>query len=401
MRAIDLCSFSLVALSKHKLRTRLSLLGVAIGVMAVMLLTSLGEGARRYVGGQFEALGTNLLIVLPGKVETEGALPGVFGGAPNDLTLDDAVALERGVREASRVVPLAIGNETVSHGSRKRQVVVLGTTAAFLDVRKLALATGRDLPDIEHDRSMSVTVLGQGLARELFRDENPLGKVVRIGDWRMRVIGILEPRGTQLGFDMDELALVPVGSAMRMFNRSSLFRIIVELGSHTQMDSAKARTIEILTERHDEEDITCITPEAVSGTLGDILAALTFALGGIAAVSLTVAGIGIMNVMLVSVSERTAEVGLLRAMGARRTQIMAIFLTEAVALSSMGGLLGLAISWALSRLLTWWQPGFPARTPLWAAVSAIILSLVSGVVFGVLPALKASRLDPVTALSKR
>lgn len=400
MNPRDALALSLGALRGHRLRSALSLLGVAIGVCAVVVLTALGEGARRYVSGQFEALGTNLLIVLPGKTETTGAIPG-FGGAPNDLTLEDARALQRSVAGAELVVPIAVGNETVSHGERKRQITIIGSTSDFLTARRLGVAQGSFLPEMEWDRSAPVAVLGRDTAHELFPGESPLGKIIRVGDARTRVIGVLESRGTQLGLDMDDLVVVPVASAMRLFNRSSLFRVLVQVHTHADVDRAKQRVLEVLADRHGEEDVTCITQDSVSGGLTAILAVLTLAVAAIAAVSLSVAGIGIMNVMLVSVSERTSEVGLLRALGARRGQVLALFLVEAVALAAAGGAIGLGLSWIATRAVVLWYPNFPARAPLWAVAASLLLSLAVGVLFGVLPARRASRLDPVQALAGR
>jgi putative ABC transport system permease protein len=378
----------------------MSLLGVSIGVAAVVALTALGEGARVYVVGQFESIGTNLLIVLPGKTETTGAMPG-FGGVPNDLTIGDAEAVVRGIPEIKKGAPVAMGTETVAHGERRRQVALAGTTHEMLDLRRLSLAQGRFLPPLEWDRGSPVAVLGTKLARELFPGENPLGGVVRIGEWRMRVIGILAPRGEQLGLDMDDVVLVPVATAMKMLNRSSLFRIILQVRSPAELDLAKAKVTSLLADRHGEEDITCITQDAVLTAFDSILGALTMALGGIAAISLAVAGVGIMNVMLVSVSERTREVGLLKALGAGRRQILALFLTEAVLISTAGGLLGLALGWAAVGALVAMFPALPATPPPWAVVAALLLSSGVGAAFGVLPARRATRLDPVAALAGR
>ena len=397
MKPADLLALAWGALAGQRLRAGLSLVGVAVGVAAVVILTALGEGARRYVGGQFESLGTNLLMVIPGKNETTGAMPGV-GGAPNDLTLDDAEAIARRVPQAELVVPIALGNETVSRGERRRQVMVIGATDGFLEARRLAVQVGEFLPPADWDRSSPVAVLGSSLATELFGHENPLGGVVRVGEARVRVIGVLEPRGTQLGVDMDDLVVVPVASAMQYFDRSSLFRVLIQVGVYTEIELAEQRVLDVIRERHGEEDVTCLTQDAVAGALSGILAVLTLAVAGIAAVSLTVAGIGIMNVMLVSVSERTSEVGLLRAMGARRGQILKLFLVEAVLLSSVGGLIGLAVSWLATQLVMLWYPTFPAQPPLWAVALSLALSLTVGALFGVLPARGASRLDPVIAL---
>lgn len=399
MTGRDLLGFSFTAIAGHRLRTALSLLGVAIGVGAVVVLTALTEGARAYVTGQFASLGTNLVIVVPGRTETTG-IPGV-GGTPNDLTLDDAEAVARSVPSVRRVAPLAMGTESVSHGDRARQVALLGTTPEYREARRLELALGEFLPSDAERRGTPVAVLGANLARELFDRRNPIGEVVRVGGWRMRVVGVLAPQGTKLGVDFDEIVLVPVVSAMRMLNRRSLFRILVEVNAHDDLDGASESIRRLLAERHGEEDVTVITQDAVLSTFGSILDVLTLALVAIAAISLTVAGLGIMNVMLVSVSERTREIGLLRALGAGRGQILAAFLAEAVLLSTCGGLLGLALGWLLVRLLVRIYPALPASPPGWAVGAALLVAVGVGVVFGLLPARRATRLDPVAALAGR
>jgi putative ABC transport system permease protein len=396
----DVLAFAARALRGHRLRTALSLLGVAIGVAAVVTLTALGEGARRYVVGQFASIGTNLVIVVPGRTETTGGMPGM-GGAPNDLTLEDARAILRGVPEVEKAAPIVMGTETVAFGERRRQVALAGGTHEMLEVRRLGVAAGRFLPPLEWDRASPVAVLGETTARELFPGQDPVGQVVRIGDWRMRVVGVLAPRGQQLGVDMNDVAIVPVATAMKMLNRRSLFRLLLQVRSHADLDRAKERVVRLITERHGEEDVTAITQDAVLGAFTSILGALTLALAGIASISLAVAGVGIMNVMLVSVSERTREVGLLKALGADRRQILLAFLAEAVLISSSGGLLGLALGWLAVRGLVWLYPALPASPPPWAVLSAFSLSVAVGAVFGVLPARRATRLDPVAALAGR
>jgi len=396
----DLGSFALTALARHRLRTAMSLVGVAIGVAAVVALTALGEGARRYVTGQFSAIGSSFLVILPGKNETTGTFPGM-GGVPNDLTLEDVKALKRGIPKVNLVAPVSMGNETVAHRERRRQVIVLGSTKEFLEIRQLKVAAGRTLPTGDLERSSQVVVLGATVADELFGNEPAVGRAVRVGDWRMRVIGVLERRGEQVGFDMGDLVIVPVATAMQIFNRTSLFRVVLGVGAHHDVDAACSRAVAVLTERHGEEDVTCITQESVVSSLSSILTALTLALGGIAAVSLAVAGIGIMNLMLVSVSERTREVGLMKAIGAGNGQILAVFLAEAILIASMGGLLGLTLGWASIRILVLVYPAFPAATPPWAVAAALGISVCLGALFGVLPARRATRLDPVAALAGR
>ncbi len=397
MSFADLLHFALAALAGHRLRSALSLVGVAIGVAAVVLLTALGQGARQYVTDQFATLGTHLLVVIPGKVETSGGAPG-WGGTPHPLTLDDAAAVAR-LPGVVHMAPLAMGTETVRGGERQRQVAVLGTTAAFLQVRDLSVAAGSFLPHIPMERGAPVVVLGQRVVRELFPGSDPLGQVVRIGGWRMRVVGILAPRGVHLGMDMDDVAIVPVATGMRMFNRASLFRILLEARASADLEGLKHRVVALLVRRHGEEDVTCLTQEAVLATFSSLLDSLTLALVGIAAISLVVAGVGIMNVMLVSVSERTVEVGLLRAVGAQPRQVLACFLTEAALLATSGGVAGLALGWGGSAVVAHLYPEFPVAPPVWAPAAALGVALGVGTLFGYLPARRATRLDPVAALA--
>ncbi len=400
MKIADLFGFALGALRGHRLRSGLSLLGVAVGVAAVVILTALGDGARRYVVEEFQSIGSNLLIVVPGKTETTGGLP--FAGATTkDLTLADAEALKREVPAIERLAPISMATETVRHDERRRQVAVVGTTSEFLTLRRLELARGSFLPPGELRRGVAVAVVGAAVARELFPGDDPLGKIMRIGDVRARVVGVLAPRGEQLGMDLDEIVVIPVARAMRLFNRRTLFRIMIGVRAHGDLDAARRAVIRVLAHRHRDEDVTVITQDAVVSSFSSILRALTLALGAIAGISLTVAGLGIMNVMLVAVSERTAEVGLLRAVGVGRGQVLALFVTEAAMLSAAGGLAGLVAGglgvWALLTL----YPAFPVRPPGWAIAASLGLALATGVVFGFLPARRAARLDPVAALAKR
>ncbi|MDH5587903.1 MAG: ABC transporter permease, partial [Nitrospirota bacterium] len=377
-----------------------SVIGVAVGIAAVVALTALGEGARQYVIQEFTSIGSNLLSVLPGKTETTGAMPGM-GGVPNDLTLQDALALRRSIHSAQYIVPVSMGTETVSHGERRRQVAVIGSTPEFLEARELKMAQGQFLPPSDVTRGTPVVVLGHVTARELFPGQQPVGQVVRVGDWRMRVIGVLAEIGTQLGIKMDEIVIVPVATGMKMFNRSSLFRILVKVRSPKDLDGACDQVLTILTKRHDEEDVTCITQKAVISTFSSILQTLTLVLVAIGAISLTVAGIGVMNVMLVTVAERTEEIGLLRAVGATRGNILAVFLVEAVMLAGIGGMVGLLVGLGGVQLLTWWYPAVPASPPGWAIGAALGLAMILGGIFGVVPARRAAKLDPILALQRR
>jgi putative ABC transport system permease protein len=397
---LDLLLFALRALHGHRLRTALSLFGMSIGVAAVVILTGLGDGARSFVTRQFQSIGSNLVIVVPGRNETTGMVPGITG-VPNDLTLQDAEALRRGLLEVRRVAPMVVASASVSFGERRRQVGILGTTHEFIEVQDFRVDRGRFLPPGDPQRSSAVAVLGSETARELFLGEDPLGQRIRIGDRRARVIGVLADRGTQVGVDLNDVVLVPVATAMQMFNRSSLFRILLQVNAYADMATVQETVRETMRERHGELDVTVLTQDSVVSTLSSILGVLTLALVAIAAISLSVAGIGIMNVMLVSVAERTPEIGLLRAVGVKRRQILGVFLTEAVLLSLAGGMVGVAVGVAGLRLLVVLYPAFPAAAPAWAVAAALGVAILAGVVFGVLPARRATRLDPVVALSRR
>lgn len=401
MSFLDLIRFAWAALKGHRLRTVLSTLGVAIGVASVVLLTALGEGARVYVTGELSTLGSNLIIVLPGKVETTGAMP-VVGGTPNDLTLEDAEALQRRVPLIGRLAPLTFGQADVSYGALSRNVNVIGTTADFLPLRRLVLSRGSFLPAGEMTRGNTVCVIGSKVQQELFPGMNPLGKILRLGDWRLRIIGVMTARGESVGFDLDDIVFIPVATALKVFDQTTLFRIMIEANSFENLDRTKKEILAVITERHnDEEDVTLITQDSVLESFNQIFTALTLALAGIAAISLTVAGIGIMNVMLVSVSERTSEIGLMKAIGVTSSQVVWVFLAEATLLSVIGGVVGLIVAQLLVNASQELFPSFPVQIPQWAILAAVGVALTVGISFGVWPARRASRLDPILALGKR
>lgn len=401
MTLLDLLRFAGTALSGHRLRSGLSVLGVIIGITSVVLLTALGEGARIYVVSELAALGSDLLIVLPGKVETSGAMP-FIGGVPHDLTLADTRALQQRVRHIHDLAPLTLGQTTIAFGALNREVSVVGTTAEFKDVRRLEVAQGSFLPVSELDRGSPVCVVGSTVARELFRGINPLGKIIRIGDWRFRVIGVLQPRGQSLGFNLDDLVMIPVATAMKVFDQTTLFRIMIRLQSYADLELVKRQITQVIQERHsNEDDITLVTQDSVLSSFNKIFTALTLALAGIAAISLTVAGIGIMNVMLVSVSERTSEIGLLKAVGVTSRQIVGVFLAEAALLCVLGGIVGLVAARLLIAASLRIFPALPAQAPVWSGPTALVVALFVGLAFGVLPARRAARLDPILALSRR
>jgi len=400
MKSRDLLSLSLETLRLHRLRTGLTVTAVAVGAAAVLLLTALGDAAKHYVVDQFAAIGTNLIMVRPGRTETAGMI-GAIGTATRDLTLDDAEAIRRRSPAARAVAPVSLGTATFEYGGRDREVYVVGAVPRFFPMRGLRLAAGRPLPEGDPRRGDYVVVIGSRLAHEIFRDENPLGRSVRIARTHFRVIGLLEPKGQVLGVDYDDICLVPVGIGLRLFNQSNLFYVMVQAMDATAVREAAREARAVVLDRHRDEDFTIITQDAMLTSFRAILNALTLALAGIAAISLGVAGIGIMNVMLVSVSERVAEIGLLKALGARRRQIAALFLLEALALSAAGALAGLAAGAALSFVAARLFPVLKlAPSPMWMAFITA-LALVVGGAFGLMPARRAAALEPVDALRRK
>lgn len=394
----DLLALAGESLSGHRLRTGLTLLAIAIGVTAVVMLTALGDAAKRYVVDQFASVGTNLVIVLPGKTETSGIM-GSFGGTIRPITLEDAIALPHRAPLVRAVVPMSLGSAALEYGPRSRDVYVLGTTATYLPMRRVTVAAGQFLPETDMRRGERVAVIGRTIQREVFRGENPLGKPVRIAGARFRVIGVLSPKGVGMGVNVDELVLVPVATAMRLFNQKGLFRLLCQAPDAASVPAVVAQVKEVMRQRHDDqEDFSIITQDSMIATFTNIINALTAGLAGIAAISLAVAGILIMNVMLVSVTERTGEVGLLKALGARRGQILALFLVESLMISAQGAFLGVAVGVALVYAAAGLFPDLPLTpSPGWI-VFVTLLALAAGASFGLLPARRASRLQAAEAL---
>ena len=391
----ELVRLALAALAAHRLRTFLSMLGIGIGVAAVILLTSIGEGTRRYVLAQFTQFGTNLLVVSPGRSETIG-VPGVLGGTTHKLVIADAQAIARlpGIVDT---VPMVLGTARVEHGERSRSVNVYGVTPSVTEVWRFRPRMGSFWPAGDPTRAWPMAVLGTRLRRELFGDANPLGEFVRIGGTRHRVVGVMEPKGQFLGIDLDDVAFVPVASALRLFNREELVEIDV-LYSHDEAATVE-RVRRLMTARHGgEEDFTILTQEAMLEVLGNVMDVVTAAVGGIGGISLLVGAIGILTMMWIAVGERTREIGLMRALGATRRQVRTLFLVEAAALAGLGGAAGLLFGLGAGAALRVAVPGLPVETPIAFVVAALAVSAATGLLAGALPAQRAARLDPIEAL---
>jgi putative ABC transport system permease protein len=401
MRTGDLIRFARDAALGSPLRTSLLVLAISIGVAAVVTLTALGDGARRYVLQEFSSLGTNLVIVMPGRTSTGGFNPAnAITGTPRDLTIADAQALLRN-SAVSRVAPLVIGNTEIGIEGKLREALLLGTTAQYLQIRSLDIAQGRFLSNEDWNRGLPEVVIGATIRKELFGAEPALGRLVRIGGRRFRVVGVFALSGQSLGTNTDEVVVVPVAHAQSMLNSNTLFRIFVEAKNREMIEAAKSQTLEAIKQRHEgEEDVTVITQDAVLQTFDRVLTALTLGVAGISAISLAVSGILVMNVMLVSVVQRTAEIGLLKALGATRRNIELAFLAEAGILSLGGAVVGYLLGLVGAAAIRHFYPTFPAYPPDWAVLAGLGTALVTGILFGVAPARNAASLDPVTALAK-
>lgn len=397
----DTFNHAVTSIKSQRLRTALIILAMSIGVTSVTVLIALSESARSYIINEFEALGTHLVIVLPGRNETTGGPPPLFGETPRDLTLQDAQSLLHSPYIAA-VAPLTIGLAPVTFAGLERETNIFGSTHDLLQVRHLTMAQGSFLPKSETDNVLSVCVIGQKIKEELFANSTVLGQWLRINDRRFRVIGVLASEGESVGVDFDEMVIIPVAAAQALFDTESLFRILIETKSRDAMVKAVDEVKKIIKLRHEgEDDITIITQDSVVGAFNKILTSITIAVASIGGISLLVAGVLVMNVMLVSVSQRTAEIGLLKALGASQWQVQGLFLMEAIVLSLAGALMGLLIGQAAIYLLKVSYPSFPVELPLWGLISAITVSVFTGLLFGVLPARKAAQLDPIGALAKR
>jgi putative ABC transport system permease protein len=393
----DLTRLAFGAIAGHRLRSLLSMVGIAIGIAAVILLTSIGEGTRRYILTQFAQFGTNLIAIHPGKAETSG-MPGVFSGTTHHLTIDDAEALAR-IPGVERVVPITVGTARIEAGSRARSVAVQGVTPDIQTVLGFRPRLGRFWPAGDPRRGAPFTVLGPTLSRELFGDASPLGQLVRIGGTRFRVVGVMESKGEMLGFDLDDMAYVPVATAMRLFNLRDLGEIDLTYTPAEATARIEAAVTRVLRERHGgREDFTVTTQQAMLDVFGNVMGMVTMAVGAIAGISLLVGAIGILTMMWITVRERTQEIGLARAVGASATQVAALFLVEASMVAVLGGAGGVAIGFGLGAAIRWLVPGLPVETPLSFVLLALAVSLGVGLLSGVLPAQRAARLDPIEAL---
>ena len=374
----------------------LTILGILVGIGSVVLLTSIGEGVRVFVLNEFTQFGTNLIAVVPGKTETFG-ISGATISTVRPLTIDDLESLRK-LDNVETVVPVVQGNASVEFGSRTRRTIVLGVNSGVPETWKMPVGSGRFLPEDSMRASRSYAVLGSKLRDELFGNSNPLGQRIRVGGDRYRVIGVMASKGQMLGFDLDDTIFIPIDKTLEMFNREGLMEIDILYEAGTSVERLSDNIRRTLISRHGDEDFTLITQDKMLDVLGSILDILTLGVAAIGGISLLVGAVGILTIMTISVTERTSEVGLLRALGAKRGHILQLFLGEAVVLSVTGGLLGVIAAVILAWILQLFLPSLPVAIA-WQYVSiALVLALVIGLLTGIVPALRAAGMQPLEAL---
>jgi putative ABC transport system permease protein len=392
----DFIRLTFGALTAHRMRTILAALGIAVGIASVILLTSIGQGLHDFVLSEFSSFGTNLLIVTPGKVATGGISIGVFGTV-RPLTIDDAIAVRR-VKGIVATNPSTDGNAEVSANGRHRRVNVYGMTADWLTITKMRVRTGSFLPRDDVNTPRPLAVLGSKAKVEMFGNANPLGKQIDVGGMRFHVIGVMESQGQFVGMDLDDSVLIPTARAIDLFNREGCTAFHASFAPGADVGEVTRGIRRVIAARHGRDDVTIITQDQMIEVLGSVLGVLTFAVGALGSISLLVGGVGILTIMTIAVSERTSEIGLLRAIGTTQQQIVLLFLGEAALLAAVGGAAGFALGVLIAQALTAVFPALPVSTPWWFAVLAESIAITVGLAAGVIPARHAAGLDPVDAL---
>jgi putative ABC transport system permease protein len=388
---------ALRALGSNKVRSALTMLGVIIGVAAVILLVAIGSGVQGEITGQIEGLGSNLLFVFPGNF-SQGGGGGAAGGPGAEIrkrfSAEDASLLQRRLGDAAIVVPVVQGPAILKAGNRTLRTTIAAANQEGDEVFNADYVSGRHYNRSEYATAARVLMLGATPARELFPGQNPVGREISVNGERFTVIGQLAEQGGTLSGDQDNQIYMPTTTAQRLLNSKDLSSIIIKSKDPERIDLVKAQTQQLFRPTFGDE-FTVFTQEQTLGILSSLLGTLTVMLAGIAGISLLVGGIGIMNIMLVSVSERTREIGIRKAVGARTHDILSQFVIEAVVLSVAGGVIGIAIGWLGAAALTRFVP---TEVTWWAVALAFFFSAAVGIFFGVYPAWKASRLDPIVAL---
>jgi putative ABC transport system permease protein len=391
MRLGEALRVAVDALRANRLRSILTMVGVIIGVAAVVVLVAIGSGAKAEVEKQVQGLGSNLILVLPGEFSI-GAAQSV-----SQLTLEDVQYVGRAIGDTNAVATTVQSGEEVRVGDKSSFVTINGTNENVPNVFDRPMARGRYISAGDVDTRRRVAVLGDSVARTLFGEVDPIGRQVTIAGVRFRVIGVFAPVGTTFGVDRNQEVHVPVTSAQRLFGVDRIDALAVKAPTIDSIGPIQDKILAALKEKYPGQKFSAVTQTQILGTIGQILSLLTLVLAAIAAISLLVGGVGVSNIMLVSVRERTREIGLRKALGARQRDILSQFLTEAILLTSIGGLIGIALGVSASLAISALSP-LPAQISWWSPVLAFGVSAAVGVFFGVAPARRAGRLDPVVAL---
>ena len=396
MNTFDTFHFAFRSLTAHRLRTILSASGIAIGIAAVVLLTSIGDGVQRFVLSEFTQFGTNIVNITPGKINTHGGSLGAIGSA-RLLTIEDAMALKQS-RYAQYTNANVVGNAEIRAQGRSRRVTAYGQGPDFARAFNMQVEIGQFLPDDDPRNPRAYVVLGAKVHTELFGDTNPLGALLQVGGSRFRIIGVMASKGQVLGFDLDDTVFMPTTRALEVFNRQGMMEINFSYLPDAPIQAVVEDIQRILVARHGREDFTITPQKQMLSTLSTVLNVLKFAVAALGGISLLVGAVGMVTLMHIAVSERISEIGLLAALGATRARIGILFLLESIALSTIGGLAGLIIGTSIAWLLKLLVSSLPVNIPWDYVLGALCLSVLIGLAAGVVPAMRAAKLNPVDAL---
>lgn len=395
----EISTLALKSLFRNKTRSILTMIGIIIGVSAVILLVSIGQGLQKYITDQFEQLGANLVVVVPGRVGRDGG-NALAGGPPNfnatKLTIKDG---EEIAKLGGPIASVGVGIEnqgTVEYKGKSKYTTIGGMSSSYMKIRNLTVSRGRALIPTDDRAGRNVVILGESVIEKLFGGGEVLGKEVTIGGQKFQVVGVLSKIGSGgFGVDINNFAIIPVTSAQKIFGMKTVMVIGVKAESKEEISQVINIVKRHLSKKYDDNDFSVVDQSSLVDSINQILGVVTVALGGIAAISLVVGGVGIMNIMLVSVTERTREIGLRKAVGAKPSDILYQFLIEAVVLSLTGGAIGILIgalgSWGLSKVVS-------TSISIWSVILAFGVSATVGIIFGVAPAIRASKLNPIEAL---
>jgi putative ABC transport system permease protein len=397
MQLTETFTLALKAIFSNKLRATLTMLGIIIGVSCVILLVAVGQGLQIYITEQFESLGANTVAVLPGEVSLDegfsGSEPDFAGSKLTIKMANDLDRLEGPIVEAGAAIQIPA---SLSYKGKSKRATVAGITANYSDIRNLTTSTGRNITQADVDSARNVAVIGDSIRESLFGQSDSIGKDITLSNSKFTVIGVLTNTGSGgLGLDINNFVSIPITSAQRLTGKSTVQAINIKARTKEDIPEAIDMAKRYMATQLKKDEYSVLDQQSLVSSINSILGIVTAALGGIAAISLVVGGIGIMNIMLVSVTERTKEIGLRKAIGAKPGDILTQFLIEAVVLSLVGGGIGIGLGYLGALAISQY---FPAQVTLWSVGLAFGVSSLVGIVFGVAPAIRASRLQPIEAL---